>query len=142
MELVIDTNIVFSAIVKNSVSRFLLLNPNLILYSPEGLISEIEEHKEEIREKSTQFMEKLFKYLLLILLAIKMLELVLPMDLKDRMERFPEVNWSSIVRKAIEERLEKLAFLKYFASESEITEEESIILGRELNKKLADWYRE
>jgi predicted nucleic acid-binding protein len=52
MELVIDTNIVLSAIVKNSVSRLLLLNPNLILYSPEGLISELEEHKDEIKEKS------------------------------------------------------------------------------------------
>ncbi len=52
MELVIDTNIVFSAIVKNSVSRQLLLNPEFILFSPEGLISELEEHREEIRKKS------------------------------------------------------------------------------------------
>jgi predicted nucleic acid-binding protein len=37
MELVIDTNIVFSAIVRNSVARLLLLNSRLILYSPEGL---------------------------------------------------------------------------------------------------------
>ncbi len=52
MELVIDTNVVFSAIVKNSVSRHLLLHPDLILYSPEGLISELEEHREEIMRKS------------------------------------------------------------------------------------------
>lgn len=68
MELVIDTNIVFSAIVKNSVSRFLLLNTNLILYSPEGLISELEEHKEEIREKS-KLSEKKYNDLMAILLS-------------------------------------------------------------------------
>ena len=62
-------------------------------------------------------------------------------DLEDRVERYPEINWSAVARKAIEERLEKLAFLKYFASESELTEEESIRLGRELNKKLAGGYR-
>ncbi len=68
MELVIDTNIVFSATVKNSVSRLLLLNPNLILYSPEGLISELEEHKEEIREKS-RLSEKRYNELMAILLS-------------------------------------------------------------------------
>jgi len=51
MELVIDTNIVFSAIVRDSGTRVLLLNSNLILSSPEGLISELEEHREEIRAK-------------------------------------------------------------------------------------------
>lgn len=68
-------------------------------------------------------------------------ELIIPEDLEDRMGRFPEVNWSAVARKAVEERLERLAFLKFFASESEITEEESVKLGRELNKKLANSYR-
>ncbi len=68
MELVIDTNIVFSAIVKNSVSRYLLLNPDLILYSPEGLISELEEHREEIMGKS-RLDEKRYDELMAILLS-------------------------------------------------------------------------
>lgn len=68
-------------------------------------------------------------------------ELALPDDLEDRMAMFPEVNWSSIARRAIEDELEKLAFLKHFASKSESTDEESVKLGRELNKKLAKWYR-
>ena len=70
-----------------------------------------------------------------------MSELALPEDLEDRMAMFPEVNWSSIARRAIENNLEKLAFLKFFAAESKMTEEESVRLGRELNKKLAKWYR-
>lgn len=52
MELAIDTNIVFSAIVKDSLTRFLLCNPNLVLYAPETLISELDKHREEITEKS------------------------------------------------------------------------------------------
>lgn len=31
-----------------------------------------------------------------------------PLELKKRMERFPEVNWSDVVRKAIEEKLREL----------------------------------
>ncbi|RMF90488.1 MAG: hypothetical protein D6733_03665 [Methanobacteriota archaeon] len=52
MELVVDTNIVFSAIVKDSYTRLLLCNQNLVLYAPEALISELNEHEKEIREKS------------------------------------------------------------------------------------------
>lgn len=68
-------------------------------------------------------------------------ELILPEDLENRMKKFSDVNWSNVARKAIEERLEKLAFLKFFASESEMTEKESVKLGKELNKRLADWYK-
>jgi len=65
----------------------------------------------------------------------------LPKDMENRMENFPEVNWSAVLRKAVEEKLEKLAFLKHFASESELTEEESAQLGKELKKRLAERYR-
>ncbi len=91
MELVIDTNIVFSAIVKNSVSRQLLLNPEFILYSPEGLISELEEHREEIREKS-KLSEKRYDELMAILLSkIKLVpkESIAPF-LKEALEFSPD----------------------------------------------------
>ncbi len=68
MELVVDTNVIFSAIVRNSVTRILLLNPNLILYSPEGLISELDEHKKEIRAKS-KLNEKRYDELMAVLLS-------------------------------------------------------------------------
>jgi predicted nucleic acid-binding protein len=73
MELVIDTNIVFSAIVRNSVARLLLLNSRLILYSPEGLLSELEEHRDEIKEKSKLSDEK-YNELMAILLSRIQLE--------------------------------------------------------------------
>jgi len=72
MELVIDTNIVFSAIVRNSVARLLLLNSRLILYSPEGLMSELEEHRDEIKEKSKLSDEKYNELMAILLSRIKL----------------------------------------------------------------------
>lgn len=91
MELVIDTNIVFAAIVKNSVSRHLLLNSNLILYSPEGLISELEEHKEEIRRKSGLGKEKYNELMAILLSKIKLVskESIAPF-LKNALEFSPD----------------------------------------------------
>ncbi|HLB70244.1 MAG TPA: PIN domain-containing protein [Candidatus Methanoperedens sp.] len=91
MELVIDTNIVFSTIVKNSVSRYLLLNPDLILYSPEGLILELEEHREEIMKKSV-LEEKRYNELMAIFLSrIKLVqkEYIAPF-LKEALEFSPD----------------------------------------------------
>lgn len=52
MELVIDANILFSAIVKDSESRKLLCNPKLELFAPEFLLFELLKHEAEIRRKS------------------------------------------------------------------------------------------
>ncbi len=93
MELVIDTNIVFAAMVKNSVSRHLLLNSNLILYSPEGLISELEEHKEEVRRKSGLGEEKYNELMAILLSKIKLVskESIAPF-LKKALEFSPDVD--------------------------------------------------
>ncbi len=98
MELVIDTNIVFSAIVKNSVSRILLLNPNLILYSPEGLISELEEHKNEIKEKSGLNEEKYEELMAILLMKITLVpkEVIAPF-LKKALEISPDKDDSPFI---------------------------------------------
>ena len=38
------------------------------------------------------------------------LTLAIPSDLKARMERFPEINWSGFIRKAIEEKAKELSW--------------------------------
>lgn len=68
--------------------------------------------------------------------------LSVPEDLKKKMDAFPEMNWSEVARNAIREKVVKLEFMKHFTSESEMTEEDAIRLGRELNKRLAKRYRE
>lgn len=52
MRFVIDTNIIISALLKDSISRELILELNEDLYSPDFLEIEIEEHKDTIMKKS------------------------------------------------------------------------------------------
>lgn len=52
MKLVVDANVVISAIVRDSVARRLLFHPGLVLYSPAYLFDELEEHRQEIMKKA------------------------------------------------------------------------------------------
>ncbi|MFO7992357.1 MAG: PIN domain-containing protein [Thermoplasmata archaeon] len=52
MKFVVDTNVLISALLKNSVSRMLIIELNEDFYSPDFLEIEIEKHKGTILEKS------------------------------------------------------------------------------------------
>jgi len=65
------------------------------------------------------------------------LTLAVPEDLKQKMEAFPEMNWSEIARQAFIEKIKDLEFLKKFKEKSKVTEQDAIRLGRELNRSLA-----
>jgi len=67
--------------------------------------------------------------------------LAVPSELKHKMETFPEMNWSEIARQAFMQRIKDLEFLKKFKSDSTLTEEDALRLGRELNKNLAKRYK-
>lgn len=67
--------------------------------------------------------------------------LAVPSELKDKMEKFPELNWSEVARQAFIQRIRDLEFLKKFKSDSNLTEEDTLRLGRELNKNLAKRYK-
>nr|WP_276277158.1 hypothetical protein [Halomicroarcula sp. SYNS111] len=43
-------------------------------------------------------------------------------DLKDQMERHPEINWSEVTRQAIQEKIEALEVMDELTSGSELTE--------------------
>lgn len=61
LELVIDANILFSALLAKSVTRNLIFNSLIKLYSPEYLLSELNEHlqnDEELKEKLKQTKEE------------------------------------------------------------------------------------
>jgi hypothetical protein len=66
--------------------------------------------------------------------------LAVPKELKERMDSFPEINWSEVARQAFRRKVEDLEILKRFTRESSLTEEEALELGAELNKKLAKKY--
>jgi predicted nucleic acid-binding protein len=59
IKLVIDTNIVFSALIKDSFTRRLILHPNLKLYCIEELLVEIANYKDQIMKRS-QLSEEAF----------------------------------------------------------------------------------
>ena len=67
--------------------------------------------------------------------------LAVPSELKHKMETFPEMNWSEVARQAFMQRIKDLEFLKKFKSDSTLTEEDALRLGRDLNKNLAKRYK-
>ena len=70
------------------------------------------------------------------------LRINIPEEMKDTIEKSKNINWSRIARIAILEKIKQLEFLKHFKSDSELTEEEALNFGREVNKKAAKKYAE
>ncbi len=66
--------------------------------------------------------------------------LAIPSELKQKMEDFPEMNWSEVARQAFMQRIRDLEFLRNFKSDSTLTEQDALRLGRELNKNLGKRY--
>ena len=64
-----------------------------------------------------------------------------PDALKEKMDRFNDVNWSAVARNAIERQIRNLELFRKFTKNSELTEEDAVGLGRELNKRLARHYQ-
>lgn len=67
--------------------------------------------------------------------------LSVPEEIKHKMEKFPEMNWSEVARQAFMQKIKDLEFLKKFTSDSTLTEDDALKLGRELNKNLAKRYK-
>lgn len=68
--------------------------------------------------------------------------LAIPNELKHKLEEFPEINWSEVARQAFMQKIKDLEFLREFKSESEMTDEEALRLGRQVRKNLAKKFRE
>ena len=67
--------------------------------------------------------------------------LAVPSELKHKMETFPEMNWSEVARQAFMQRIKDLEFLKKFKSDSTLTEEDALRLGKEVSKALSSRLR-
>lgn len=65
--------------------------------------------------------------------------LAIPEELREKMKKFPEINWSEVARKAIAEKALILEKMDRIFSKSRLTEEEAIEIGREINKRV--WKR-
>ena len=64
-----------------------------------------------------------------------------PKDLKKKMEKFPEINWSEVARDSIKKKIAQIEFLREFTEESEITQEDALRLGKEVSERLEKYYK-
>ena len=70
------------------------------------------------------------------------LSVEVPEELMKTISEFPQVDWSAVARHAISEKAHQLAFLKYFASESDMTHEHALTLGEKVNEAVFKRYEE
>lgn len=61
MDLVIDANVLFSALIRDSFAYNLLFSESFHLFTPEYIFTELEKHKEEILRKTERTDEELFR---------------------------------------------------------------------------------
>ena len=67
--------------------------------------------------------------------------LAVPPELKSKMDEFPEMNWSEIARQAFMQRIKDMEFLRKFKSDSTLTEEDALRMGKEVSKALSNRLR-
>ncbi len=58
-------------------------------------------------------------------------------DLKKKMLELDEINWSAIARRAFEEKVNEVEFLKGLASKSKLTEKDAKELSFKINRNIA-----
>jgi len=63
--------------------------------------------------------------------------LAVPEDLKQEMDKHPEMNWSEIARRAIREKIIFLKKVDALLSKSKFTEKDALELGKSVNKAAA-----
>jgi len=63
--------------------------------------------------------------------------LAVPEEMKNEMDKHPEMNWSEIARQAIREKLMILERMDELLSKSKMTEKDAWALGRKVNKAVA-----
>lgn len=64
------------------------------------------------------------------------LTLAIPDELKVKMNRFPEINWSEVARQAIAQKTQTLDHMQRLLGKSSLKEEETLALGREIKRRV------
>jgi hypothetical protein len=67
--------------------------------------------------------------------------LAVPNELKEKMETFPEINWSEVARQAFSYKIEDMEFLRKFKQKSKLTEEDALRLGKKVSKAVSNKLR-
>ena len=64
------------------------------------------------------------------------LTLAIPTDLRVKMDRFLEINWSEVARQAIVQKTRQLEQLNQLFSKSTLTEQDTIEIGRQIKRRV------
>ena len=67
--------------------------------------------------------------------------LAIPDDLKAKMARFPEINWSEVARQAISGKMQVLEQMQRMLSHSSFVRENTVQYGREIKQRVARKHR-
>ncbi len=67
--------------------------------------------------------------------------LAVPNELKEKMDAFPEINWSEVARQAFAQKLIDMEFLRKFKEKSRITEADALRMGKKVSKSLSNRLR-
>ena len=68
-----------------------------------------------------------------------------PKELKARMNKFPEINWSKMTRILLSQKIKRLEILKELdemLADSKLTDKDCEELGKKLKKEIAKDYKE
>ena len=69
------------------------------------------------------------------------LSVSVPEELKRKMSQMDEVNWSAIARKAFEEKIEEIEFLKEIANKSKLTIKDVREISTKINTNMSKKFR-
>lgn len=63
-------------------------------------------------------------------------------DLKAKMSKFPEINWSEVARQAIAEKARAMETMDRLAARSALTEQQATAAGREIKRRVWKKHRQ
>ena len=63
--------------------------------------------------------------------------LALPEELHQLMQKYKEIKWSEVARRAIWEKAKKLELMDKLLSKSKLTEQDALEIGRKINQGIA-----
>lgn len=75
--------------------------------------------------------------------AMANITISIPKELKAKMSKFPEINWSRLASILLSQKIKRLELLKELddiLADSKLTEEDCIELGKQLKKEIAKKY--
>jgi predicted CopG family antitoxin len=64
--------------------------------------------------------------------------LSIPKELHERMKKMPEMRWSEVARRAIEQRVNDLEVMDRIASKSKLTKKDVEMLSKKIKSKMAN----